>query len=70
MNQVLLIVAQDRPDLWKYWTWWLSELPNAQVILDRWQEERRQRVEMHEPEIGFAQVPFPTGRRATQDLFS
>ena len=50
MDSLLFIVAQDRPDLYKYLTWHFSSEKDVQVILNQRRNERRQRVEGHHPE--------------------
>lgn len=46
MNQLLFIVSREQPDLWDYWKQWFAGIPTVEVIIDRRQGERRQRVEM------------------------
>lgn len=50
MDRLLFIVAQDRPDLYKYLTWHFSSEKDVQVILNQRRNERRQRVEGQHPE--------------------
>lgn len=50
MVRYLLIVAQDQLNLRDYWTRWFAGVKDVQVTLDRRREERRQRVQPHEPE--------------------
>ncbi len=44
----ILIVAQDQPDLWQYLLQEFAGDEEVQVLLDRRQGERRQRVQQYE----------------------
>ncbi len=50
MDRLLFIVAQDRPDLYKYLTWHFSSEKDVQVIFNQRGKERRQGVERQHPE--------------------
>lgn len=54
MGKLLLIVSQDRPDLYNYITWHFSSEKEVQVILERRGAERRRRVEGHAAERRYA----------------
>ena len=46
----LIIVARDQPDLWRSLKEHFAASEDVELILDRRQEERRQRVHTHEPD--------------------
>ena len=50
MVRYLLIVARDQPDLWRYLKDDFTGDDKVEVILDRRRGERRQRVQLREPE--------------------
>ena len=50
MVRYLLIVARNQPDLWRYLKDNFAGDEKVEVILDRRRGERRQRVQLREPE--------------------
>jgi len=48
MIRVLIVVARDQPDLWQSLTRHFEANKDVQVLLDRRQGERRQRVQTYE----------------------
>lgn len=50
MVRYLLIVARNQPELWHYLKNNFAGDEKVEVILDRRRRERRQRIQLHEPE--------------------
>lgn len=69
MAEYLLIVPEDRPDLYKYLKRQLADVGNIEVILERRRGERRQKDEPHEPERRRAQRRRPAEVYRRTDWF-
>lgn len=69
MGHYLLIVPQDRRDLYEYLKRQFTEVDNFEVVPDRRLADRRQRNEPHEPERRRAQRRRPPDSYRRTDWF-